>query len=173
MQTSLKTITATALIGIGTLSLSLPANAGWGCGWGCEWGSALAGFGVGALVGSALAAPPVYVVPPPPPDYYYYYGPADYGYSYYGRADYAPPDYGPPPRTLSWHGTRPHPHAKAPSHAAVPPMAKTSGHSGSEQKIETKFAAAQAKAKRDGVDALTKEDIEGLSSAQLKQLRGY
>jgi hypothetical protein len=168
MQTSFKTITATALIGIGTLSLSLPANAGWGCGWGCGWGSAIAGFGVGALVGSALAAPPVYVVPPPPPDYYYsyYYGPADYGYYYY-----APPtDYGPPPRTPSWHGTRPHPHSKAPSHAAVPPMAKTSG---SEQKIETKFAAAQARAKRDGVDALTKEDIDGLSSEQLKQLRGY
>ena len=62
MPTSLKVITATALIGIGTLSLSPPANAGWGCGW----GPALAGFGVGALVGSALAAPPVYVVPPPP-----------------------------------------------------------------------------------------------------------
>lgn len=171
MQTSLKTITATALIGIGTLSLSLPANAGWGCGWGCGWGSALAGFGVGALIGSAFAAPPVYVVPPPPPDYYYYYGPADYGYSY--SADYAPPDNGPRARTPSWHGTRPHPHSKAPSHTAVQPMAKTSDPAGSEQKIETKFKAAQAKAKRDGVDALTKEDIEGLSSAQLKQLRGY
>jgi hypothetical protein len=43
----------------------------------------------------------------------------------------------------------------------------------SEQKIETKFKAAQAKAKRDGVDALTKEDIEGLSPGQLKQIRGY
>jgi hypothetical protein len=56
MQTSLKAITATAVIGIGMLSLSSPANAGWGCGWGCGWGSALAGFGVGAIVGSALAA---------------------------------------------------------------------------------------------------------------------
>ena len=39
--------------------------------------------------------------------------------------------------------------------------------------VATKFEAAQAKAKRDGVDTLTKEDIEGLSSEQIKQLRGY
>jgi hypothetical protein len=170
MQTSLKTITATVLIGIGTLSsLSLPANAGWGCGWGCGWGSALAGFGIGAVVGSALVAPPVYAVPP----YYYYYGPADYGYYYYGPGDYAPPDYEPRSRTPSWHGTPPYPRAKAPSHGVVLPTAKTNGPASSEKKIETRFRAAQAKAKREGVDALTKQDIEGLNSAQLKQLRGY
>ena len=39
--------------------------------------------------------------------------------------------------------------------------------------VATKFEAAQAKAKRDGVDTLNKEDIEGLSSEQIKQLRGY
>jgi hypothetical protein len=39
--------------------------------------------------------------------------------------------------------------------------------------VATKFEATQAKAKRDGVDTLTKEDIEGLSSEQIKQLRGY
>jgi hypothetical protein len=168
MQTSLKAITATALIGIGTLSLPLSANAGWGCGWGCGWGSALAGFGVGALVGSALAAPPVYVVPPD-----YYYGPAGYGYYYYGPAGYAPPDYGPPPPTPRWHSTRSYPHSNAPSHGAALPMAKTSDPTSSAQKIATRFKAAQAKAKRDGVDALTKQDIEGLSAQQLKQLRGY
>jgi hypothetical protein len=185
MQTSLKAITATALIGIGTLSLSPPANAGWGCGWGCGWGPALAGFGVGALVGSALAAPPVYVVPPPPP---VYYGPAVYGPPDYDGAGYGPPDYdgpmvnGPPPRTPSWYSNRPYPRSKTPPHAAADGQrsgptrsttAKTGVLTGSEQKTEVKFKAAQAKAKRDGVDTLTKEDIEGLSSEQIKQLRGY
>jgi hypothetical protein len=50
--------------------------------------------------------------------------------------------------------------------------AKT-GVTGSKEKMDLKFKAAQAKAKRDGVYALTKEDIEGLSSEQIKQLRGY
>ena len=36
-----------------------------------------------------------------------------------------------------------------------------------------KFKAAQAKATKVGVENLTKEDIDGLSSAQLKELRGY
>ena len=186
MPTSLKAVTATALIGIGTLSLSPPVNAGWGCGWGCGWGPALAGFGVGALVGSALAAPPVYVVPPPPPDYY---GPAVYGPpDYYRPASYGPPDYdgpmvnGPPPGAPSWDSNRPYPRSKMPPHAAADGQrpgptrsttAKTGVLTGSQQKPEVKFKAAQAKAKRDGVDTLTKEDIEGLSSEQIKQLRGY
>ena len=175
MPTSLKVITATALIGIGTLSLSPPANAGWGCGWGCGWGPALAGFGVGALVGSALAAPPVYVVPPPPPDYY---GPAGYG----------PPDYdgplvnGPPPRTPNWDSNRADPRSKTPPHAADwqrpgaarSTTAKTAAATGAvKQDSEVKFRAAQAKAKRDGVQTLTQKDIEGLSYGQIKQLRGY
>jgi hypothetical protein len=208
MPTSLKAITATALIGIGTLSLSPPANAGWGCGWGCGWGPALAGFGVGALVGSALAAPPVYAVPPPPPDYYgpavygppdYYgpavYGPPDYdGPPAYGPPDdYGPPGYGPPdydgpmvngapPRTPSWYGNRQYPRSTTPPRAAADgqrpgPTLSTTAKAGvltsSAQKTEVKFKAAQAKAKRGGVDTLTKEDIEGLSSEQIKQLRGY
>ena len=41
------------------------------------------------------------------------------------------------------------------------------------QKSDVKFKAAQAKAKRDGVHTLTQKDIEGLSVAQLKQIRGY
>jgi hypothetical protein len=49
---------------------------------------------------------------------------------------------------------------------------KTSALTGSEQKTEVKFKAAQAKAKRDGVDTLTEEDIKGLSSERIKQLRG-
>src|SRR4029077_19081076 len=62
-----------ALMCVGMLSLPSPAKAGWGCGWGCGWGPGLVGFGVGALVGTALFAPRVYAGPPP------VYGPASYG----------------------------------------------------------------------------------------------
>jgi hypothetical protein len=168
-MTSLKTITAAAFIGVTTLSISPPAVAGWGCGWGCGWGAALAGFGFGAAVGSAFA--PVYVVPPPP-EFYYSYGPADYE-DYYGPEDYGPSDYGPPPRPLSRYGTRPAPGSKLPSSAATSQTSRTAGLTRSQQKIEAKFKAAQLKAKRAGVDALTQADIEGLSSQQLKQIRGY
>ena len=165
-----KTITAAAFVGVGMLSISPPAVAGWGCGWGCGWGAALAGLGVGAIVGSALA--PVYVAPTPPPYYYYTYGPADYEDYYYGPADYGASDYG-PPRPPIWHGSRPNPRSKLQSPAATSLTSKTNGFTSSHQKVEAKFKAAQAKAKRAGVDALTQADIEGLSSKQLKQIRGY
>ena len=61
-------------------------------------GAGLAGFGIGAIVGSALAPPAVDVAPPPPqpvyygwPYGYYAYGYRPYGYYYgygYGRAYY-------------------------------------------------------------------------------------
>jgi hypothetical protein len=38
---------------------------------------------------------------------------------------------------------------------------------------DAKFLAAREKATREGVDALTNEDIRGLSQEQLKELRGY
>jgi hypothetical protein len=38
---------------------------------------------------------------------------------------------------------------------------------------DAKFIAAQAKAAKVGVENLTKEDIDGLSDTQVKQLRGY
>lgn len=41
------------------------------------------------------------------------------------------------------------------------------------QHADAKFKAAQEKAEIGGVDTLTQKDIEGLSSEQLKQLRGY
>ena len=41
------------------------------------------------------------------------------------------------------------------------------------QEAETKFKAAQAKAKLGGVHTLTKQDIDGLSPEQIKELRGY
>jgi hypothetical protein len=168
-MTFLKAIIAAAFIGVSALSISSPAMAGWGCGWGCGWGAALAGFGVGAMVGSALA--PAYVVPPPP-GYYYSYGAADYEDYYYGPAEYGPPEYG-PPRPPSRHGAHPNPNSKLPSPAATSQTSKASGPTRSKQKIEARFKAAQAKAKRAGVDALTQADIEGLSSQQLKQIRGY
>ena len=200
MHSSLKTITAAAVIGIGTFSLSAPANAGWGwgCGWGCGWGPALAGFGIGAIVGSALAAPPVYAGPPPPP---YYYGPTAYGSqpAYYGpgygppsayhaHAGYGPPDYdgqagyGPPPRTPSGYSNRPYPPSNTPPHVTndaqrtgtLPSaMAKTGVTTASKQKTEAKLKLAEAKAKRDGVASLTQDDLKGLSPEQIRQLRGY
>jgi len=187
-QTSLKAITAAILITASVLSLPSPAKAGWGCGWwGCGWGPAFV-IGVGALVGTALFGPRVYAYPPPP--YYYgptaygppyYYGqtgygppPAYYGHTYYGRAGYRPPDYDgragyrPPPRTPSGYSNRPNPPSTLPSATA-----KTGAITASKQKMEAKLKLAQAKAKRDGVASLTKQDIEGLSPEQIKQLRGY
>jgi hypothetical protein len=77
-------VAAAALIGLGTLALPATAEAGRGYyhghgGWGGGWGAGLVGFGVGAIVGSALAPREVYVAPPPPPGYRAYYGPAAYG----------------------------------------------------------------------------------------------
>jgi len=40
-------------------------------------------------------------------------------------------------------------------------------------KPETSFAYAKEKAEREGVHALTSEDIRGLSQEQIKELRGY
>ena len=57
-----------------------------------------------------------------------------------------------------------------PTNASIP---SREGSDTVKQEAEAKFKAAEAKAKREGVDALTREDIEGLSPEQLKQLRGY
>ena len=83
---TLKAIAAAALIGLGTLTLPAPAEAGRGN----AWGAGLLGFGIGAIVGSALAPREVYVVPDD--DYEPAYGPAAYG-----------PGYGPPPWTPEWY----------------------------------------------------------------------
>jgi hypothetical protein len=76
-----------AVIGIAALSFTARAQAGNGS----AVGAGLVGFGIGAILGSALA-PEVYVGPPPP----YYYGPMVYGppppHDYYG-ADYYGEDY--------------------------------------------------------------------------------
>jgi hypothetical protein len=61
MRKFLTTLVAAVTIGAATLAMSSSANAWRGGGWGWGWG--LGGFAVGALIGSALAAP-----------YYYPYG---------------------------------------------------------------------------------------------------
>jgi len=42
-----------------------------------------------------------------------------------------------------------------------------------EQEREAKFKAAEAKAKREGVGSLIRENIDGLTPEQLKEIRGY
>ena len=53
---------------VAALSLTAPAQAGNGS----AVGAGLAGFGIGAILGGALAPREVYVVPPPPPPPVYY-----------------------------------------------------------------------------------------------------
>ena len=89
----LRLVAATAL---SILSFTVPALAGGGS----AIGFGIAGFGIGALLGSALAPTAVYVGPPG-----YYYDP--YYYPYYYDPYYGPEDYGPPPpmnrHTSRWH----------------------------------------------------------------------
>ena len=76
-------ITVTTAIGIAALSLTAPAHAGNGS----AVGAGLLGFGIGAIVGSAVTPPAVYVAPPPPPVYYMPPPPP----VYYGAVVYGPP----------------------------------------------------------------------------------
>jgi hypothetical protein len=70
-----------AASGIAAQSLAAPAKAGNGF----VVGAGLAGFGIGAILGSAPAPREVYVVLPPPPIYC------------------GPVPYGPPPLTPGWY----------------------------------------------------------------------
>jgi hypothetical protein len=74
----------TAAIGIVALSLTAPAQAGNGS----AVGAGLLGFGVGAILGSALAPQAVYIAPPPPPVYYMPPPPVYYGAVIYGSPAY-------------------------------------------------------------------------------------
>jgi hypothetical protein len=105
-KTTLKALGAAALVGLTVLTMAAPAEAGRGHGHGRggwdgggrhyrhhdngigAFGAGLLGFGVGAIVGSALTPREVYVAPPPPPPAPAYYGPASYG---------------PPPWTPDWY----------------------------------------------------------------------
>ena len=67
----LAALAVTAVMGMATLPTDVKA------GHGNAVGAGLLGFGVGAIVGSALTPKEVYVVPPPPPPTVYY-APAGY-----------------------------------------------------------------------------------------------
>ena len=88
MHKALRVTVVTAAIGIAALSLTGPARAG-----GSDVGAGILGFGIGAIVGSALTPQTVYVAPPPPPVYYVpppppvYYGPAVYVSPVYQYSD--------------------------------------------------------------------------------------
>jgi hypothetical protein len=169
-----------AAIGIAALSLASPAHGGNGS----AVGVGLVGFGVGAILGSTFASSEAYFISPPPPNYY---GPEIYGRPhYYGPVVYGPSDYdgpvvhGPPPRTPHRCSNHAYPRSKTPTHAAADgtrsaasATRKMGTLAGTDQTAEAKFKAAQAKAAKVGVEKLTKEDINGLNNAQLKQLRGY
>jgi hypothetical protein len=196
MYKAFRVTAAMAVIGIAALSFTARAQAGNGS----AVGAGLVGFGIGAILGSALA-PEVYVGPPPP--YYYgpmvygppppydyygddyygddYYGDDYYGDDYYGDDYYGPGGYGPPEgRRKSYSYRAPvHTSPNAAGHEPRPgPTRSTTVKTGAatravESKSEAKFKAAQAKAKLGGVDTLTQKDIDGLSREQMKQLRGY
>ncbi|MEZ5827456.1 MAG: BA14K family protein [Hyphomicrobiales bacterium] len=103
-KTTLTALIAAALVGLTVLTMAAPAEAGRGGryvqnnyyrggyghyhhndGWNAV-GAGLLGFGVGAIVGSALTPREVVVAPPPPPPTYY-----------------TPATYGPPAWTPDWY----------------------------------------------------------------------
>jgi hypothetical protein len=111
--------------------------------------------------------------PAPPPQSYGRapYGRADvlpqvspphaYGGASYGRADVPQQD-----QQLVW--------KSSPRWATIKSNAKREAHAGpAKRDAQSKLRLAQAKAAKVGVENLTGEDIEGLSSAELKELRGY
>ena len=73
------------VMAIAASAIPAPGQAGNGA----AVGAGLAGFGIGAIVGSVLTPPAVYVAPPPPPPVYYGYGYYGYGYRWpYGYYEY-------------------------------------------------------------------------------------
>lgn len=78
-----------AAAAITTVALAAPALAGHN---GDSVGAGLVGFGIGAVLGSALTPSTVVVAPPPPPAY----APPP--------PAYAPAAYGPPPWSPAWYG---------------------------------------------------------------------
>ena len=144
-------VTIVAAVGMALLSCAAPPAQ--------ENGAAIsfgiAGFDIEAILGSVLAPAEAYVFPPPHPVI--------------------------PRRTRKSYSDRSYPRSKTPSPVAaygLRPGAKQSTpvkirSDNVEPELVVKFKAAQAKATKVGVENLTKEDIDGLSSAQLKELRGY
>jgi hypothetical protein len=93
---SFKAVAAAALIGFAAMTAAVPAEAGgWhghhGGGGGNAFGFGLLGFGLGAIVGSALTPQTVYVAPPappPPPAYPVAYGPPAWTPEWYSYCSY-------------------------------------------------------------------------------------
>ena len=112
--TRLGTLTFAALVAVAALAIPHTAEAGryWRHGYwgpGPYWGAGLVGLGVGLAVGSALAAPPVYVAPPPPYAYVpppppppVAYGPGPYAPGPYVEEPYAPAAYAGGPGGQDW-----------------------------------------------------------------------
>lgn len=144
-------VTITAAVGMALLSCTAPPKQGNGAA--ISFG--IAGFDIGAILGSVLAPAEAYVLPPSPSVI--------------------------PRRARKSYSAHSYARSKAPSPVAAygpRPSAKQSTpvkiRTGNvEQELEVKFKSVQAKATKVGVENLTKEDIDGLSSAQLKELRGY
>jgi len=144
-------VTMPAAVGMALLSCTAPPMQ--------ENGAAIsfgiAGFDIGTILGSVLAPAEAYLLPPPPSVI--------------------------PRRTRKSYSDHSYARSKAPSPVAAygpRPEAKQSTPvkirtDNVEPELVVKFKAAQAKATKVGVENLTKEDIDGLSSAQLKELRGY
>lgn len=91
MYKTFKVTVTTAAVGIAALSFTAPAHAGNGS----AVGAGVVGFGIGAVLGSALTPREVYVGPPPP---VYYAPPPPVYYAppppvYYGPVLYGPPPY--------------------------------------------------------------------------------
>jgi len=121
---------------------------------------------VGMTLLSCTAPPPRVVYTPPPPVVYAPRPPVGYApppLPLYGKSTYARSETPPQPTDhLVWRTSK--------RWAAVKTGARTSAV---RQDSKVKFRAAQAKAARVGVENLTKDDIDGLNVAQLKELRGY
>jgi hypothetical protein len=148
-----KVLRATIVAAVGMALLSCAAPPAQENGAAISFG--IAGFDIEAILGSVLAPAEAYVFPPPHPVI--------------------------PRRTRKSYSDRSYPRSKTPSPVAaygLRPGAKQSTpvkirSDNVEPELVVKFKAAQAKATKVGVENLTKEDIDGLSSAQLKELRGY
>jgi hypothetical protein len=161
MQNGLRVTVATT-IGLAALFFTNPALARDGDAIGFE----IAGFNVGAVLDSVLASTRVYVISPPYYYPYYYYGPMAHRHS-------VPNRYGNDRRPGSERrlhpaadGLRPGPTRSKTAKTGVFPVTV-------EQDSEAKLKAAKIKAAKLGLEKLTREDIDGLSREQLKQLRGY
>jgi hypothetical protein len=158
MQNGLRVTT----IGLAALFFINPALARDGDAIGFE----IAGFNFGAVLDSVLASTRVYVVSPPYYYPYYYYGPMAHRHSApnrYGNRRHPGSE-----RRLhpAAHGLQPGPARSKTAKTGVSPVAV-------KQDSEAKLKAAKAKAAKLGLEKLTREDVDGLSRGQLKQLRGY